>query len=70
MKKLICLLITLSMLLCSLTAFADVDTMFAAMTTPYLTADVETEFSVKMNSPLEFINILAEDEYAYKPCGF
>jgi len=63
MKRLLSLFLAVMML--STVAFADTETLFAALEKEPESAEVHTELSMKLNKPFEFIDeIMAGDDYA------
>ena len=63
MKKVLCLVLALSMILSCILGYADTETLFVALNKSPLSADLHTEFGLKLNEPFEFINelVTAED---------
>ncbi|MBQ7900457.1 MAG: hypothetical protein IJ365_00655 [Clostridia bacterium] len=65
MKRLVSVAVVLAMLLCCCNVSASVSILYDAMTTPYFSATADTEFSVKLNRPLTFLNQLDEEQRNY-----
>ena len=63
MKRFISILISVCVLLTSTGTLASTDKLFEALGTTYFSAEASTEFTVKLDSPLTFINTLAAEDY-------
>lgn len=70
MKRIISILVFMSMTLCSVAALADTDTMFDAMQTKCTSAQVSTEFYITLNKPLNFLKVIKEEEEYETPFDY
>ena len=71
MKKILCSMLVWVMVLGCIGVYADTGVLFGAMDKSILSADVHTEFGIKLNKPFEFINqLMSEEDMNNMPVDF